>query len=72
MSTTTSEQKDPVEKLIKRILFLKNPFDQLESRPEMTKDQIRKQYRKLSLQVHPDRCKHPQAHDATAALSKAI
>ncbi|XWS52785.1 hypothetical protein CRYUN_Cryun11dG0102100 [Craigia yunnanensis] len=37
--------------------FLKVPFD---SSPE----DVKKQYRKLSLMVHPDKCKHPQAKEA--------
>ncbi|KAK8550766.1 hypothetical protein V6N13_119268 [Hibiscus sabdariffa] len=45
--------------------FLKLPFDS--SSPE----DIKKQYRKLSLMVHPDKCKHPQAKEAFGALAKA-
>ncbi|KAF0914852.1 hypothetical protein E2562_032528 [Oryza meyeriana var. granulata] len=34
-------------------------------------DEVKKQYRKLSLLVHPDKCKHPKAQEAFAALAKA-
>ncbi|XVF05071.1 hypothetical protein REPUB_Repub05bG0139700 [Reevesia pubescens] len=44
--------------------FMKLPFD---SSPE----DVKKQYRKLSLMVHPDKCKHPQAKEAFGALAKA-
>ncbi|KAI3984972.1 hypothetical protein MKX01_004740 [Papaver californicum] len=44
--------------------FLNLPFD---SSP----DEVKRQYRKLSLLVHPDKCKHPQAKEAFSALAKA-
>ncbi|KAI7741900.1 hypothetical protein M8C21_008882, partial [Ambrosia artemisiifolia] len=44
--------------------YLNLPFD---SAPE----DVKKQYRKLSLLVHPDKCKHPQAKEAFSALAKA-
>ncbi|KAM7528224.1 hypothetical protein LguiB_031634 [Lonicera macranthoides] len=44
--------------------YLKLPFD---SSPE----DVKKQYRKLSLLVHPDKCKHPKAKEAFGALAKA-
>uniref|UniRef100_A0A5B7BIA8 Putative J domain-containing protein spf31 n=1 Tax=Davidia involucrata TaxID=16924 RepID=A0A5B7BIA8_DAVIN len=44
--------------------YLKLPFD---SSPE----DVKRQYRKLSLLVHPDKCKHPQAKEAFGALAKA-
>jgi hypothetical protein len=32
---------------------------------------VKAAYRRLSLAVHPDRCPHPRAHDAAAALNRA-
>jgi DnaJ family protein C protein 8 len=71
-TTTTTIVADPIERMIKKILYLKNPYDQLGVRPETASDAVRKQYRRLTLQVHPDRCSHPQAGEAAAALSRAI
>ena len=33
---------------------------------------IKRKYKKLSIKVHPDRCKHLHASDAIAFLSKAM
>ncbi|KAJ4971654.1 hypothetical protein NE237_004753 [Protea cynaroides] len=44
--------------------FLNLPFDS-------SLEDVKKQYRKLSLLVHPDKCKHPQAKEAFGALAKA-
>jgi DnaJ family protein C protein 8 len=41
--------------------FKLNPFEKLNLRFDATPEEVRKQYRKLSLMVHPDKCKHPQA-----------
>eukprot|EP00727_Mastigamoeba_balamuthi_P013451 m51a1_g8729 hypothetical protein (260) ;mRNA; r:7640-8871 len=61
-----------VERVIKRILFFKSPFDQLGVRPEHPTDEARKRFRRLSLVVHPDKCQHALAAEATGALAKAI
>ncbi|OVA05750.1 DnaJ domain [Macleaya cordata] len=34
-------------------------------------EEVKRQYRKLSLLVHPDKCKHAQANEAFSALAKA-
>ncbi|KAH3758208.1 DnaJ protein subfamily C member 8 [Pelomyxa schiedti] len=65
----TAEETD---KLIRKILFFKNPYDQLESTPEMALNEIRSHYKRLTLIVHPDKCAHPRSGEAIAALSKAI
>lgn len=44
--------------------FKLNPYERLNLRFTATPDEIRKQFRKLSLMVHPDKCKHAQAADA--------
>lgn len=38
----------------------------------MSADNIKKRYWKLSLLVHPDKCSHPQAHQAFVKLNKAF
>ncbi|KAF3332474.1 J domain-containing protein spf31 [Carex littledalei] len=58
---------------VKRILgcFKLNPFDHLKLPFNASTDDMKRQYRKLSLLVHPDKCKHPQAKEAFGALAKA-
>ncbi|KAM7258840.1 hypothetical protein ACFE04_014581 [Oxalis oulophora] len=51
--------------------FKLNPYDYLNLPFDATPVDIKKQYRKLSLMVHPDKCKHPQAKEAFGALAKA-
>jgi hypothetical protein len=41
--------------------FKLNPFEKLNLHFDATPDEIKKQFRKLSLLVHPDKCSHPQA-----------
>jgi DnaJ family protein C protein 8 len=51
---------------VNRILwaFKLNPFEKLNLRFDATPEDVKRQYRKLSLMVHPDKCKHPQASTA--------
>jgi DnaJ family protein C protein 8 len=58
---------------VHRILacFKLNPFEYLNLPFGSSPEEIKKQYRKLSLLVHPDKCKHPQAKEAFGALAKA-
>ncbi|KAJ0976038.1 hypothetical protein J5N97_018003 [Dioscorea zingiberensis] len=51
--------------------FKLNPFEHLNLSFDSPPEEVKKQYRKLSLMVHPDKCKHPQAKEAFAALAKA-
>ncbi|XP_061353658.1 uncharacterized protein LOC133298406 isoform X2 [Gastrolobium bilobum] len=51
--------------------FKLNPFEHLKLPFDSSIDDVKKQYRKLSLMVHPDKCKHPQAKEAFGALAKA-
>lgn len=44
--------------------FKINPYEQLNLRFDASPDDVRRQYRKLSLLVHPDKCSHPQARQA--------
>lgn len=51
--------------------FKLNPFEHLNLPFDASNDDVKRQYRKLSLLVHPDKCKHPQAKEAFGALAKA-
>ncbi|KAL3132650.1 hypothetical protein ABBQ32_009172 [Trebouxia sp. C0010 RCD-2024] len=61
------------ENEVHRILgaFKLNPFEQLGLRFDATVDDVKKAYRKSSLMVHPDKCKHPKAQDAFETLGQA-
>eukprot|EP00245_Coleochaete_scutata_P007805 TRINITY_DN23579_c0_g1_i1.p1 TRINITY_DN23579_c0_g1~~TRINITY_DN23579_c0_g1_i1.p1 ORF type:complete len:246 (+),score=71.63 TRINITY_DN23579_c0_g1_i1:72-809(+) len=58
---------------VNRILgcFKLNPFEHLNLPFDSGVDDVKRQYRKVSLLVHPDKCHHPRAQEAFAALSKA-
>ncbi|KAF6139437.1 hypothetical protein GIB67_026279 [Kingdonia uniflora] len=49
-----------------------SPYDVLGVNHEMSTDNIKKRYWKTSLMVHPDKCPHPQAHQAFIVLNKAF
>jgi len=49
--------------------FKLNPYEQLNLRFDASEEEIRKQYRKLSLLVHPDKCSHPQARQAFESIN---
>ncbi|KAL9256787.1 GPALPP motifs-containing protein [Drosera capensis] len=49
-----------------------NPYDILGVNHKMSIDNVKKRYWKLSLMVHPDKCSHPQAHQAFVKLNKAF
>eukprot|EP00210_Caulerpa_lentillifera_P008704 g8303.t1 len=51
--------------------FKINPYEQLNLHFDATLDDVRRQYRKLSLLVHPDKCAHPQAREAFEILGEA-
>jgi len=54
------------DKAIERVLESKNDFEVLDLTPQFIPDMavLKKAYRKISLAVHPDKNKHPQAADA--------
>uniref|UniRef100_A0A1D1YVB9 J domain-containing protein spf31 n=1 Tax=Anthurium amnicola TaxID=1678845 RepID=A0A1D1YVB9_9ARAE len=58
---------------VARILscFKLNPFEHLSLSFDSSIDAVKRQYRKLSLLVHPDKCKHPQAKEAFAEELRA-
>ncbi|XP_021288684.1 uncharacterized protein LOC110419880 [Herrania umbratica] len=49
-----------------------SPYDVIGANRNMSADNIKKKYWKLSLLVHPDKCTHPQAHQAFIILNKAF
>ncbi|QHN79026.1 GPALPP motifs-containing protein [Arachis hypogaea] len=49
-----------------------SPYDVLGVNHNMSSDNIKKRYWKMSLLVHPDKCSHPQAHQAFIKLNKAF
>ncbi|KAK9798524.1 hypothetical protein WJX73_007542 [Symbiochloris irregularis] len=59
---------------VNRILgaFKLNPFEQLGLHFDSTLPDVKRQYRKASLMVHPDKCKHPRAQDAFEILGHAV
>ncbi|PIA54304.1 hypothetical protein AQUCO_00900683v1 [Aquilegia coerulea] len=61
------------ENEVQRILscFKLNAFEYLNLPFDSSPEDVKRQYRKLSLLVHPDKCKHPQAKEAFGALAKA-
>ncbi|KAG6527644.1 hypothetical protein ZIOFF_009770 [Zingiber officinale] len=48
------------------------PYDILGVNWKMSSENIKKRYWKLSLLVHPDKCTHPQAHQAFVLLNQAF
>lgn len=59
---------------VNRILgaFKLNPFEQLGLPFDASLQDVKRQYRKASLMVHPDKCKHPRAQDAFEILGHAV
>ncbi|KHN17086.1 Hypothetical protein glysoja_011560 [Glycine soja] len=49
-----------------------SPYDVLGANHNMSSDNMKKKYWKMSLLVHPDKCSHPQAHQAFIKLNKAF
>ncbi|KAJ7973936.1 DnaJ domain containing protein [Quillaja saponaria] len=49
-----------------------SPYDVVGVNHNMSADNIKKRYWKMSLLVHPDKCSHPQAHQAFIKLNKAF
>ncbi|CAL8461725.1 g1256 [Coccomyxa elongata] len=58
---------------VNRILgaFKLNPFEQMGLRFDSTQEEVKRQYRKVSLLIHPDKCKHPLATSAFEVLGHA-
>ncbi|GBG84677.1 hypothetical protein CBR_g39052 [Chara braunii] len=61
------------ENEVNRVLssFKLNPFEHLNLPFESGPEDVKRQYRRVSLMVHPDKCSHPRAKEAFGALAKA-
>ena len=67
-----SERDQQRQRLIRKVLLLKNPFDVLGGQPDETLGQLKKRYKKLALLIHPDKCHLPRTADAFDRLGKAM
>ncbi|KAH8090736.1 hypothetical protein HD553DRAFT_303230 [Filobasidium floriforme] len=68
------EASDFIKELeVERVLksFKLNPYDILDLGINATENEIKKQYRKKSLLIHPDKFKHPRGIEAFDQLKKA-
>ncbi|PIC34291.1 hypothetical protein B9Z55_013991 [Caenorhabditis nigoni] len=63
----TSEQKE----LVERIRHCKDYYEILKVDKQASDDDIRKEYRKMALKLHPDKCRAPHATEAFKALGNA-
>uniref|UniRef100_A0A1I7UCX5 J domain-containing protein n=1 Tax=Caenorhabditis tropicalis TaxID=1561998 RepID=A0A1I7UCX5_9PELO len=63
----TSEQKE----LVERIRHCKDYYEILKVDKKASDDDIRKEYRKMALKLHPDKCRAPHATEAFKALGNA-
>jgi len=61
------------EEMVERLVGkdFKSAFEVLQISPDATEGEITKMYRKVSMMIHPDKCKHERAHDAFQVVSKA-
>jgi len=65
-----STPEEIVERLTAKTIT--SPFEILGINPDMPDEQIAKHYRKMSILIHPDKCKHPKARDAFQLLGDAF
>uniref|UniRef100_A0A0G4HJL8 J domain-containing protein n=1 Tax=Chromera velia CCMP2878 TaxID=1169474 RepID=A0A0G4HJL8_9ALVE len=61
--------KEQVLRLTSKVFT--NPYEVLLLTPDSSEEDAKKMYRKLSLMIHPDKCKEPGAADAFDVLQKA-
>lgn len=61
------------EEMVERLMSKewRSAYEVLMVSPESTEGEITKMYRKISMMVHPDKCKHEQANDAFQKVNKA-
>merc|ERR1719335_2031086 len=65
-----SSPEEIVERLTSKTIT--SPFEILGINPDMPEEQIAKHYRKMSILIHPDKCKHEKAADAFQILADAF
>ncbi|XP_064382533.1 dnaJ homolog subfamily B member 14-like [Halichondria panicea] len=69
---TSKESYTPEQaKAVKRVLVCHDYYEILEVPKTATEAEIKKQYKRLALQLHPDKNNAPKADDAFKAVSKA-
>ncbi|KZV97478.1 chaperone regulator [Exidia glandulosa HHB12029] len=66
---TAFQRESEVERIF--AAFKLNPYEILDLDQVSTPEEIKKQYRKLSLFIHPDKCSHARAPEAFDLLKKA-
>lgn len=69
-STNEAERFEEVERIVSAEVA--KPYDVLGANWKASFDNIKKKYWKLSLMVHPDKCAHPQSHQAFVILNQAF
>ncbi|CAN6471434.1 unnamed protein product [Victoria cruziana] len=69
-SANEAERFDEVSRIVAG--SIENPYEVLGLNRNTTHETIKKRYWKLSLLVHPDKCSHPQAHQAFVLLNQAF
>lgn len=69
--SSTSSSENP-EALCRRILRAKNFYDTLEVPKDANDATIKKAYKRLALQLHPDKCKAPSAEEAFKKIALAF
>ncbi|KAL0920121.1 hypothetical protein M5K25_009232 [Dendrobium thyrsiflorum] len=69
-STNEAERFEEVTRIV--FAEVAEPYDVLGVNWKASFDNIKKKYWKLSLMVHPDKCSHPQAHQAFVILNQAF
>nr|XP_043626583.1 uncharacterized protein LOC122598042 [Erigeron canadensis] len=69
-SANDAERFEEVTRIM--VAEVDNPYDVVGVNRNMAADSIKKRYWKLSLMVHPDKCPHPEAHQAFIKLNKAF
>ncbi|CAK9261410.1 unnamed protein product [Sphagnum jensenii] len=69
-SANDAERFEEVTRMVARDIG--NAYDLLGVKPDVNPTVLKKRYWKLSLLVHPDKCSHPQAHEAFMALNQAF
>lgn len=68
---TKSHKNDPIQNLIKRIMNAKSDYEILGIPTKINALEVKKIFKMLSLQVHPDKCKHPSATQAFQKINIA-
>uniref|UniRef100_A0A0D6R351 J domain-containing protein n=1 Tax=Araucaria cunninghamii TaxID=56994 RepID=A0A0D6R351_ARACU len=69
-SANDAERFEEVTRII--ALDASNPYDILGLKRDASPESIKKRYWKLSLLVHPDKCSHPEAHQAFTILNQGF